>query len=473
MGSIDWKGVQINKDTKEYGMNNTYEQEIDLKDLIFYILKKWRSVLFIGVVMAVLMGGGKFSQEALKYQDKHYMAELQETYNTEIKNYNVTKEGYERNIETLTQNIDYEEVYEKNSVLFQLDPYNKWVAKMDLFIKMDEENGIITMVDPADSLLKAYSSILSSESSLKEASKENDIQSRYLRELVNIEQDFNGNMITISVTYKDGEGAQKILDNILEVITARQPELESSLGSHRVILINGETSMVADEGLADSQNERVDSLSKMQTSLEDAQSVLDELKEPQIPTELSFKGVLKSSVKFAVLGAVLGGFLTAFFWCTVYVINPKLRSAEEFKSRFEVKILGEFSQERKAKKKLGIDSWLQKLEGDKFFSREDVFKRIVANISIYMEKEQIMLLTGTVELELLSSIEAEIKNSFPGVIIEVRADMNRNAETVTMLPTVDAVILVEKCGASRYKDIEKELETINSLNKKIIGCIIL
>jgi hypothetical protein len=160
-------------------MNNTYEQEIDLKDLIFYILKRWRSVLFIAVVLAVLIGGSKLGQGILRYQDKQYLAELQEIYDTDLKNYRVTKEGYERNIETLNQNIDYEEKYEKNSVLFQLDPYNKWVAKMDLFLKINEENGVLTMVDPADSLVKAYSSILRSESSLKE----NAIETRYLREL--------------------------------------------------------------------------------------------------------------------------------------------------------------------------------------------------------------------------------------------------------------------------------------------------
>ncbi|WP_349946264.1 hypothetical protein ABFV83_19445 [Lacrimispora sp. BS-2] len=454
-------------------MNNTYEQEIDLKDLIFHILKRWRSVLFIAVVLAVLMGGSKFGQGALKYQDKQYLAELQETYDTDLMNYRVTKEGYERNIETLTQNIDYEEKYEKNSVLFKLDPYNKWVAKMDLFLKINEEKGVITMVDPADSLVKAYSSILRSESSLKEASKENDIETRYLRELINIEENIDGNMITVSVTYKDGEGAQKILGNILEGVNARQSELKDSLGPHRVILMNGETSMVADQELAESQNKRVDSFSEMQTSLKEVQLSLDELEEPQAPTGLSFKGVLKSAAKYGILGAVLGGFLTAFFWCVIYVINPRLHSAEEFKNRFGVKILGAFFQEGKEKKNLGIDAWFEKLEGKESVSREDVLKRIIANISIYMEKERTVLLTGTAELDILRSIETELKDSFPGVSFEVRADMNRNPETLIALPAADGVILVEKCGVSKYKDIEDELETIYDLNKKIIGCIIL
>ena len=201
-------------------MNNTYEQEIDLRDLMFYIVKRWRPILLIAVILAALMGGYKLYKGVLKSQDKQYIADLQESYVSDLKNYHVTKDGYEKKINTLVQNIDYEEDYENNSILFQLDPFNKWVAKTNLFIRTEEENGAITMVDPADSLVKAYSSILKSKSALEKACKENNLEIIYLRELLHIDADYNGNMISVSVAYKDGDGAQKILDTILENVKA-------------------------------------------------------------------------------------------------------------------------------------------------------------------------------------------------------------------------------------------------------------
>ena len=33
--------------------NETYEQEIDLKDLMFVVLRRWRSILVTAVVLAV------------------------------------------------------------------------------------------------------------------------------------------------------------------------------------------------------------------------------------------------------------------------------------------------------------------------------------------------------------------------------------------------------------------------------------
>lgn len=454
-------------------MNNTYEQEIDMKDLMFYILKRWRPILLIAVILAVLMGGYKLCKGVLKSQDKQYMDNLQKTYNSDLKNYHMTKDGYERKIDTLAQNIDYEEDYEKNSVLFQLDPFNKSVAKTNLFIRIEDENGAITMVDPADSLVNAYCSILKSKSALEKACKENNLEIIYLRELLHIEADYNGNMIDVSVTYKDGDGAQKILDTILESVKTGQIEVESNLGAHSIIFMNGETSMVADQKLADYQNNRVDGLSQLQKSLEETQLALDELEEPQQPTSQTFNGVLKSAIKNGVVGGVLGAFLTAFLFCVIYVINPRLRSSEEFISRFNTKILGTFSPEGPKKRLSKIDVWLNEMEGKEYISKEDVLKRIIASISIYTEKEEAILITGTVEPDLLRNIETEIKAHFLELKFEVGPDMNRNSETLTRLPAVDGVILVEKCGTSKYKDIENELVTICNVNKKIIGSIIL
>lgn len=454
-------------------MNNTYEQEIDLKDLIFYILKKWRTVLSIAIILAILIGGYKLCKGLFNYKDKMHIAVQQKTYETEFNNFLLAKEGYQRYIGTLTQNIDYEEMYEKKSVLFQLNPYNKWVAKTDLYIKMDKDNGQITMIDPADSLVKAYSSILISESALRQASENNSIEIKYLRELINIEGDFDGNMITITVAYKDGEGAQKILDSILESVNARQLDLETNFGSHNIIFMNSEKGIVADEELAEIQNKRRESLSGMQKNLEETQLALDNIKEPQAPADLTLNGVYKSAFRYGTFGGIFGIFLTGFLLCTIYVINPRLHSAEEFKSRFGIKIFGEYIKEDKSKKKSCIDVWLNKIEGKENLAREDVLMKIIANISLYTQRNETVLLTGTIELELLNKINLELKDSFKELTFEVGSDMNKNSETLIRLPDIDRVILVEKCGVSKYKDIRNQIETINGLDKKIIGCIIL
>ena len=148
-------------------------------------------------------------------------------------------------------------------------------------------------------------------------------------------------------------------------------------------------------------------------------------------------------------------------------------SSNELKNRFDIKILGAFTKERKKRAFSGIDSWLDRLEGKGYISEETVYERIAANTANYTEKGQVILLTGTTEGDILSSVESKLKEKLPDIHFEVAVDMNKCPETLTRLPKVDGVILIEKCGVSKYDDILKELEAVYNLNKKVIGCIVL
>ena len=39
--------------------SNTYEQEIDLKDLLFAMLYKWRLILVVALALGIVLGGFK------------------------------------------------------------------------------------------------------------------------------------------------------------------------------------------------------------------------------------------------------------------------------------------------------------------------------------------------------------------------------------------------------------------------------
>ena len=39
--------------------NIIYEDEINLKDLVVYICRKWKIIIFVSVVLAMLLGGYK------------------------------------------------------------------------------------------------------------------------------------------------------------------------------------------------------------------------------------------------------------------------------------------------------------------------------------------------------------------------------------------------------------------------------
>lgn len=455
-------------------MDNTQEQEINLKDLLFYILHKWRLVILCAFVLVFLVGGYKLGKAMLHQRDKAYITEQQEKYEQNMLEYQQTKEGYESTINNLTANIEYEEKYEKNSVLFKMDPYNKWVATVDFFIKMSEDNdGRIITVDPADSIVKAYASSIKKGDYLNDLSKKIGIKESYLKELISVGADNDGNMTTVSIAFEDKEGAQEILNAVLEHLNAMYSEVNTRLGDHNIIIMNQNVAAKVDQDLADSQKSRADNLSDMHIKVEEAQKLMDELQKPQEPASLSVKGEVKSVIKYSILGGMIGAFLIVFFYCVVYILNSRLYSSEILKSRYGIKILGAFMPKRKKRSFSGIDSLLDKLEGKEYICEETVYQRIIANISNNTESGQNILLTGTVEEETLRGFLDKLEEMLPELHFEIGIDMNKNPETLTKLLKVDGMILIEKCGLSKYNDIQEELEAIYNLNQKVIGSIVL
>ena len=74
--------------------NDTYEREIDLKELMFAVLRKWRLVLLFGLMFAVLFGGYK-AVSVLRSNNEE--AEIE--HSEEVETYNENMESYEREIE--------------------------------------------------------------------------------------------------------------------------------------------------------------------------------------------------------------------------------------------------------------------------------------------------------------------------------------------------------------------------------------
>lgn len=76
--------------------NNNYEQEIDLKDLMFAVLRKWRLILAAAVLFAVLLGGFKAAKGLGQMRDEAYVAENQKVYEESLKQYETAKSRLEK-----------------------------------------------------------------------------------------------------------------------------------------------------------------------------------------------------------------------------------------------------------------------------------------------------------------------------------------------------------------------------------------
>lgn len=170
--------------------NNSNEVvEIDLKDLMFAVRHKWRPVLVVAIIMAVLLGGAKGPMTYRKQNDPETAKEARVTYQNDLELYEKNKSTYEREMENLRTDIANQQEYLDHSIWINMSPYDVCEARADLFVStgyqimpgMEYQNR-----DNTDTILQAYQSLLTSSAVLEDVAKQVKTEPRYLEELVEV-----------------------------------------------------------------------------------------------------------------------------------------------------------------------------------------------------------------------------------------------------------------------------------------------
>lgn len=460
--------------------NNANEVvEIDLKDLMFAVLHKWRPVLAVAVIMAVLLGGAKGTMTYRKQNDPETAKETRVTYQNDLELYEKNKSTYEREMENLRTDIANQQEYLDHSIWINMSPYDVCEARADLFIStgyqimpgMEYQNR-----DNTDTILQAYQSLLTSSAVLEDVAKQVKTEPRYLEELVEVTIGANrdgqlNRMLTIDVKHTTKEDAKEVLDAFLAHVDDMHDRIATSIGEHTVSIVNESVSALVNLNLAELQRQQTEKLTTLNDSLQTKQTAYDELEEPK-EVDSSKRAALKSAIKYGILGGILGGFLIVFGICVAFVMSDKLYSAKELRYRYKVKVLGKLS---KGGKKAGaIDAWLNRLEGRACnVNAETEYGLIAANIKNYADGMKTILVTGDVDPEVLRGAAEALEKELSGIHVISGNCMLEDAETVKKLPECDGVVFVEQCGMSKYSALELEIERVKDLGKSVVGCVVL
>ncbi|MCI8664039.1 MAG: hemagglutinin [Hungatella sp.] len=461
--------------------NDTYEQEIDLKELMFAVLHKWKTILAAAVVLALILGGYKGISGYRHESDQSVIDKAQENYENELEFYNKNLASCEREIENLEKDITRQQEYLEDSVLMNISPYDIWEAKAELFVKTDYEimpDMVYQNIDLTGTVLQSYRSALNGADFIEKISNNVGMESQYLQELVEITigRDDNNtklnNLLIIRVRCGEEATAQKILDDILDGIPQFRTQIQSVVGTHTISEVNRSLGAKVDLALAELQRKESERLTTLNNALNVKKDELTKMEEPA-PVSASFGGVIKSAVKYALIGGVLGAFMVVFFVCVGFVMSDRVYSGKELKYRFKVKLLGTLSVAG-SKKEGKIDAWLSRMEGRGQNNDMNVeYGLIAANISNYAGTTvRSLLIVGGAGEELLNRVASELTGRLSGMKVIYGGNLLNDAEGLKKLPECDGVILVEQCGKSLYSNVELEIEKTCDMDKKVIGCVV-
>lgn len=454
------------------------ERELNLKALLFSVARKWKLMLVVALVLALAMGGYRGWKGLSAVTDPEILAQQQAAYEVEYAKHKGQIAALNTKISQVEEDIRNHGVYMEESILMRIDYRNTWTASVDLYIETPENTSVSGAGEGytrADLIADAYRNMVVSSRVLEKAAESLDIAPQYLQELISTPLPMyheyqEGPLVTVLIRGADKETVQKIMDAVLSCLDAMQEEIAGTMGKHTLSTVNTGVAVIVDEELAKLQEDAADRLLNYVKFLEDYRYDLAQLPAPSMPV-LSTSGALKGAVKYAIVGFLAGAFLVAGVACVRFAIGDKLYSAEELKSRFKVPLLGKISLRNK--KRCCIDRMLDRMENRGKTEAQGALAVAAANVANRCEENATLLVAGTADEAAMEKVAAALAKVLPGATVISGGSLLESLAAIEGLAKCDGVVLVERCGLSRYSQIGGQLEAIHGVNKQLLGCVVL
>ena len=460
---------------------------IGLRDLFFYVLRKWRFIICMGIIGGAVLGIFRANRLLSMIRSSEYQSQAWVLYEQAVKWREDEIERLDVEIADLQKKLEIKQTYIENSLLMQIDPYNSNLAYMDVCI-LGEDN--------TEFLYKIYQSAINHGSITNRMAELMGSDEQYLRELIKLQelvkiqdlmmiQDSNLSEIdikkiepNIAVSDKavlhiewiaeDNDSAEKIKNSLLSSLNELNIKLDREVGVHKLIEIDNGCVQYLGQELGDYQNRIRNEVIEISGLLENKNAEKDALEVP-VYELMSMKIVFLSSLKYFLAGGVTGGGLSIILLYIICLYSVKIVSPDELRKRTNLKVLTIFEPTRKF---LGgmIDHLIvnHELNGG-ILSLESVRKRL----ELASDNKELVI-WGTLPENILE--EMLPKDSGTKIVNMDHMDSWMDMMTISRQEEYErstrCYILIADRKKDTYKSIIDKLEVIATLHGENVICIL-
>lgn len=467
-------------------MNEPYEQEIDLKWLLYRMLRAWKSIVLTALFAAILVGGVKFALNYSVFSSESYRLQQEAAYAEAYSAWEETNQQIILEINALQLNKSEQISYNENSILMQINPFHEHQATFDLYVECND----LALTNPSYSsfalsgrLLQIYQSFLIGGELLQyiQDNLGDDTELRYLQELIVIKPNYNTNTLTCTIRHIDAEPCQELTLLVLEGLQLKKEKLLSSVGMHNLIVTTPAFVEQVNPDLEKKQKSNLQILATLDTKLKELQSSLESNAAPSAANQQSaFIQAARSAVKYLLISGVAVAFVMAILIAGACIVSGKLLNPNDMKSRFGLHIIAQLPQSRKKRPFAFVSRWIAKLFG--ITTRPEDYDKLAKTCSFSIksllaskadEEEHITIaFTGILDAEHLQSILCT-DDFDSNYTLLFAPDLLSDAASIEKINTADYVVFVVEQEHSSLSDIEKQLAALKAWDKTVLGTIVL
>lgn len=432
------------------------EKEISLIDLCLYILKKWKLMVLVAAVLAVLAAGFTYMKSRSAYEAAMNTLNTPAEEPVEIDMTAEEKEAFQLKLDAIEEydNIiaDYD-YYLDNSIYAQLNANKYYTGTLQYIFAVDSNEELVKTVD-------LCSSQVFSEENYEELAESLDTQTdaTFLKEVVSAgktsyEKELSTDVVeyVITVSHFDESECQKMLDFY-------EAKMELMAGNTEVNAekISGSLKTVRDSGLmnirsntikakTDIYNAKTTLITNM-TEKEKEQyaliqgSIAKEENEEPVVISVPEPGI---DLKMVVLAAFAGVFCVAALYGCLYLFDGRVHGKKE------------------------MESWLKLpiIEAGK----DDTVAIMLSGIASQKEAKNVYVTSkGNAgdDQKLKAMLEKE------GIAVVLGGDILTDAKALQEVSKCDSVVLIEKCFVSKESEIKEKIEKATACGANVLAVVL-
>ncbi len=456
--------------------NYEYEEEINLKQLVIYVLRKWRTMLAAAVVLGLILGGLKAAKGFMDLQDPEKVEESRKESELAQQNYETAKNQLTNQMAEYNRQLDDYREYAENSLYMKIDPYTVYKESVTYVVTTDYQilpNMTYQSLNWMGPVLSAYTSVamsitLNDLSPEGRAGLSEEWDADSLDKLIVVETETDDGKLTITASAESEVRAKAIMSAIKEKVEGNQENISKAAGEHKLNVVSEKSSITVDQDMITDRETRLRNISTLREAADKAVEKYNKLSEPK-DESLSTGNVIKWGIKFAILGCLAGAFLCFFFFCIQFLTNGKLNDINSLKECYQSRILAVLP---KGNKSGWIDRVLDRIEGNKadLKNSDQLLCVAAASLGNPQHAENIMV-AGTAAKETKEKI-VEVLRKEEGLTVADAGDFLVDPEAVRKVRAAESVILVETKNESAMADIQQEAELLQSMGVRLEGFII-
>ena len=450
--------------------------ELDLADLFWSVLGKWRRILLCGLVLALLLGAFSAGRSFVRLKDADYLRDVQLRNNEAVRVYEINRKECEGQIARYSEDLEQQELYRSHSGLLALDSFHVYVCEGIYFV----DTGSSTIIDSltrepnyTQAIIAAYSERLSSldeRQVLQNAGQIfSDPEIYNYRGFLNVSVDMESSTLRYKIYGATEEQAIAIADAVKELVRDIMPEISRLICEHSIALLSERIALQSDPELAAMHADFETSMSETSLNLSAAMDLMETLESPEVENP-SPAVALRNAVMLALLGFAVGAFLWAVYEAFAFVVRGIVADPDDVTNRYGLRVLGVIPRDkeknaldRRITSHYGIPAGMGQAEGLRYAA---------VNLAEAAKGEKTLLLTGSGSSEAARSLGAKLGADLPGLEIRTAGSICRDPEALKAFHACENLVFAETLQYSRHNELRRELIMALESGKKILGFLL-